>query len=82
MSPLFLYATSPSDLIGRVAAADVQAMWDLRVAFAELCGFSPEQPLALTLRVTSKVDFTVRSEREHWGDRLVQATKSQSLEAV
>lgn len=72
MSPLFLYATSPSDLIGRVEPAGVKKMWDLRVAFSELCGLKPEHPLALTVRATSKVEFTVRSEREHWETRMIR----------
>lgn len=80
MSPLFLYATSPSDLIGRVEPADVKAMWDLRVAFSKLCGLDPEHALALTVRVTSKVEFTVRSEREHWHTRMIQKVGSQKAE--
>ena len=82
MSPLFLYATSPSDLIGRVEPADVKAMWNLRVAFSALCGFEPEQPLALTLRATSKAEFTVRSEREHWDDRMVRKTEPRRAETA
>ena len=80
MTPLFLYATSPSDLIGRVEPADVKAMWDLRVAFTELCGLEPEHPLALTVRATSKVEFTVRSEREPWGTRMIRKVEVQKAE--
>ncbi len=64
LSPLFLYATSPSDLVGRVAPANAKKMWDLRVAFAQLCGFKSEQPIALTLRATSLVEASVASQRE------------------
>lgn len=73
MSPLFLYATAPSDLVGRVSPGDAARMWSLRVAFAQLCGFAAEQPIALTMRATTEVRFTVRSEREHWHDRLYRA---------
>ena len=80
MSPLFLYATSPSDLVGRLEAGDVQKMWKLRVELAALCGFEAEQPLALTMRATSVTDVSVRSQRESLADRLIKTNTLRTAE--
>ncbi len=72
LSPLFLYALDPTDLAGIVSPCDAEQMWDLRVRFAELCGFRPDQPIALTLRATTQQPSAIRSLREPSADRRLQ----------
>lgn len=80
ISPVFMYATSPSDLIGRVSPDHAKTLWQLRSDLAKLCDFSPEQPIALTLRVTSVIGASVRSRRESVNDRLSQTTDQAKTE--